>query len=154
MLRGSRILKLATVCVAWLLAAGCASGLDGARQAITRAEQAQIATIDALTTYSRDYQDATIAPLLAQTEAAEQASDPVKAASYREQATAAIVAFRGKRARAVNALMNVGLVTAEARVTLELVAQGTKQPADLNNWLTALAGALADAQTIYAELAK
>lgn len=156
MIRATRgvTLALALAAVAVAGCSGCASGIDGARQAITSAEQAQIATTHALATYSLDYQQQQIEPLLAQAQSAERAGDVQGGAKLRQSAADAVATFRAKRAKATAAIAAVALATAQARAVVELVAQGTKKPADLNQWLTAVASALASAQVAAAEVMK
>jgi hypothetical protein len=104
-----------------VLSAGCAPGLDGARQALSTAERVQTDTIHALETYDAERQE-----------------NIVKAATTVEDGKRQLLAYRAKRDAVVNIINDAAAVTAVGETLIPLVQSGVKKQTDLDVWLAEL----------------
>ena len=112
------------------LAASCAPGLDGVRQAVATAAQAQVTAGRLLVTWDRQHQvDIAKAGI---------------AAGQPESARAELAAYRARRDVAERALAYAATATEAVAAMIPLVERGLKQPSELDALLVTQAEAWAD----------
>lgn len=111
--------------------AGCAPGTDGARQALTAAEQLETQAIGSLESFDATYQAQIV----------EQHKVDVPGGEK------ALQAYRIKRAEVVKVVLDVATVTATGKPLIALVDLGLKKSSDLGAWLASLIESLAKLRT-------
>lgn len=108
-----------------ILLAACATGVDGARQALTNTDQLLSASAMALEKFDPEWE-----------------RHLVDIATDRASAQKALADYRAKRAVAVRVMTDAGAVLATGPALIALVELGVKKSSDLAAWLTQLEDAM------------
>jgi len=116
--KGVVVFLFAASVVTFLMAASCAHGLDGARQALTAAEKIQTDTILLIEKYDVERQ-----------------ADIVKAAPSLELGQRHLFDYRLKRDAVVKVVLDAAAITSVGETLLPLVEHGQKKQTDLDLWL-------------------
>lgn len=104
-----------------LLVSGCQTTVDRARQSLTAVERTVTAAASALDTYDLNHQE----------EILKSSSDPVKVKE-------ALAAYRSKRGKVVQALVETGAVCAAGHPLIDAVELGVRKITDLEAWIPVL----------------